>query len=273
MENCSWKTSLLLAVLPIVGISALPHKALTTEEALELGVAIYNSQAGDESLYRLLEAVPRPEWVLEVHSGLPPVLLENLCRDPRSDSNHALNFTIKETVCQAGDERSLEECDFQDDGVSDGCQSGLAMSRSPRQVCGQTMQRLLLLEERPPVVVLTCVTVARQEEEENEEEEEEEEEEDEEEEEKDQPRRVKRFKTFFKKLKKGVKNTVKKTSVALAARFRPFPLSIPVSDPGKTFCCPPTPTPPEFGSEHRCVPLSRFPVSQEKIVQERPRNM
>lgn len=61
------------------GSSSLPPTPLTSDQALELGVAIYNSQAGEDSLYRLLEAVPRPEWVraLEVHGGLPPVLFES----------------------------------------------------------------------------------------------------------------------------------------------------------------------------------------------------
>ncbi|KAL7977813.1 hypothetical protein Chor_010765 [Crotalus horridus] len=43
--------------------------------------------------------------------------------DPNSEGSQQLNFTLKETACQVEEERSLEECGFQEDGVSKGCSS------------------------------------------------------------------------------------------------------------------------------------------------------
>lgn len=63
MPGCSWKTWLLLAVLTVRGSASLPRRPLAFGEAVELGVAVYNSQAGEDARYRLLEAVPQPEWV------------------------------------------------------------------------------------------------------------------------------------------------------------------------------------------------------------------
>ncbi|KAL7977814.1 hypothetical protein Chor_010766 [Crotalus horridus] len=36
--------------------------------------------------------------------------------DPNSEGSQQLNFTLKETACQVEEERSLEECGFQEDG-------------------------------------------------------------------------------------------------------------------------------------------------------------
>ncbi|XP_026580595.1 cathelicidin-related peptide Pt_CRAMP2 [Pseudonaja textilis] len=170
MEGFFCKTLLVVAALAIGGTSSLPHKPLTYEEAVDLAVSTYNGKSGEESLYRLLEAVPPPKW------------------GPLSESNQELNLTIKETVCLVAEERSLEECDFQDDGAVMGCTG------------------YFFFGESPPVLVLTCEPLGEDEEQNQEEEEEEEKEEDE----KDQPRRVKRFKKFFRKLKKSVKKRVKK---------------------------------------------------------------
>uniref|UniRef100_A0A8C5RD82 Vipericidin n=1 Tax=Laticauda laticaudata TaxID=8630 RepID=A0A8C5RD82_LATLA len=128
MEGNVWKALLVIGALSISGTSSLPHKPLTYDKAVELGVAIYNSKAGEDSLYCLLEAVPQPEW------------------DPSSESNQVLNFTMKETVCPVEDVCSLEECDFQEEGVV-------------RQCTG-----CYFFHERPPVVALTCVVLAGMEE-------------------------------------------------------------------------------------------------------------
>ncbi|XP_039224724.1 lachesicidin-like [Crotalus tigris] len=180
MEGSFWKTLLVLAVCGTP--ASLAHRPLSYGEALELAVSIYNGKAGQASLYRLLEAVPQPEW------------------DPNSEGSQQLNFTLKETVCQVEEERSLEECGFQEDGVVLECTG------------------YYFFGETPPVVVLSCVPVGGVEEEEEEEEEEEpkaeaendeEVEKEKEDEEKDQPKRVKRF-TFYKKVKKSMKNLLNK---------------------------------------------------------------
>ncbi|KAM3821003.1 cathelicidin-related peptide-like [Vipera latastei] len=180
MEGFLWKIFL---VVTVGGTTCLAHRPLSYGEAVELAVSIYNGKAGEDSLYRLLEAVPQPEW------------------DPNSESSQQLNFTLKETVCQVEEERSLEECDFQVDGVILECTV------------------YYFFGETPPVVVLTCLPVGGVEEEEEEEEKKkkkkgeeqnDEEKEVEEDEEEDRPKRVKRFKKFFKKLKKSVKKRVKK---------------------------------------------------------------
>nr|U5KJJ0.1 RecName: Full=Cathelicidin-related peptide isoform 3; AltName: Full=Cathelicidin-related antimicrobial peptide; Short=CRAMP; AltName: Full=Vipericidin; Flags: Precursor [Crotalus durissus cascavella]U5KJM4.1 RecName: Full=Crotalicidin; Short=Ctn; AltName: Full=Cathelicidin-related antimicrobial peptide; Short=CRAMP; AltName: Full=Vipericidin; Flags: Precursor [Crotalus durissus terrificus]AGS36138.1 cathelicidin-like peptide precursor [Crotalus durissus terrificus]AGS36139.1 cathelicidin-like len=180
MQGFFWKTWLVLAVCGTP--ASLAHRPLSYGEALELAVSVYNGKAGEASLYRLLEAVPQPEW------------------DPSSEGSQQLNFTLKETACQVEEERSLEECGFQEDGVVLECTG------------------YYFFGETPPVVVLSCVPVGGVEEEEEEEEEEQkaEAENDEEvekekgDEEKDQPKRVKRFKKFFKKVKKSVKKRLKK---------------------------------------------------------------
>ncbi|XP_058035976.1 cathelicidin-related peptide Oh-Cath [Ahaetulla prasina] len=169
MEGSFWKTLLVVGALAVGGTSSVPHKPLNYDEAVDLAVSIYNNRSGEDSLYRLLEAVPQPEW------------------DPLSESNQELNITLKETVCQVAEERSLEECSFQEDGMVMGCTG------------------YYFFGEAPPVLVLTCEPVA-----EEEVEEEGNQEEEEEEDEKDQPRRVKRFKKFFKKAKKSLKKRVKK---------------------------------------------------------------
>uniref|UniRef100_A0A670ZCK4 Vipericidin n=1 Tax=Pseudonaja textilis TaxID=8673 RepID=A0A670ZCK4_PSETE len=160
MEGNVWKALLVIGALSLGGTSSLPHKPLTYDKAVELGVSIYNSKAGEDSRFRLLEAVPQPEWV-----GSP--LLS-------SESNQVLNFTMKETVCPVEDVCSLDECDFREDGVRRG-------TSVVRQCRGY-----YFFEERPPVVVIICVTVAGLEKEERAEEEEEEKEEGKEAEEKEE---------------------------------------------------------------------------------------
>nr|B6S2X0.1 RecName: Full=Cathelicidin-related antimicrobial peptide Na_CRAMP; AltName: Full=Cathelicidin-NA antimicrobial peptide; AltName: Full=Vipericidin; Flags: Precursor [Naja atra]ACF21000.1 cathelicidin-related protein precursor [Naja atra] len=177
MEGFFWKTLLVVGALTISGTSSFPHKPLTYEEAVDLAVSVYNSKSGEDSLYRLLEAVPALKW------------------DALSESNQELNFSVKETVCQMAEERSLEECDFQEAGAVMGCTG------------------YYFFGESPPVLVLTCKSVGNEEEqkqEEGNEEEKEVEKEEKEEDQKDQPKRVKRFKKFFKKLKNSVKKRAKK---------------------------------------------------------------
>nr|AKJ54480.1 cathelicidin precursor [Hydrophis cyanocinctus] len=173
MQGFFWKTLLVVAALTIGGTSSLPHKPLTYEEAVDLAVSIYNSKSREEFLYRVLDAVPPPKW------------------DPLSESNQELNFTIKETVCPVAEERSLEECGFQEDGAVMGCTG------------------YFFFGESPPVLVLTCEPLV-EEEQQKQEEGNEEEKEEKEEDEKDQPRRVKRFRKFFKRLLKSVRRAVKK---------------------------------------------------------------
>ncbi|XP_029142808.1 cathelicidin-related peptide Oh-Cath-like [Protobothrops mucrosquamatus] len=138
MEGFFWKTLMLVGVLSVSGRPHLPHEPLTYDDALCLGVEIFNKKAGEGSLYRLLDGVPQPEW------------------DPVSEGNQALNFTVKETVCPAEEGFSMDRCDFKEDGMV-------------RQCTGY-----YFLEERPPVAVLTCHTVGGTVKEEEKEEEEEE---------------------------------------------------------------------------------------------------
>uniref|UniRef100_A0A8C6XWF6 Vipericidin n=1 Tax=Naja naja TaxID=35670 RepID=A0A8C6XWF6_NAJNA len=115
MEGFFWKTLLVVGALTISGTSSFPHKPLTYEEAVDLAVSVYNSKSGEDSLYRLLEA------------------------DALSESNQELNFSVKETVCQMAEERSLEECDFQEAGVSGWCQAGLDTPFRWRQACAASV--------------------------------------------------------------------------------------------------------------------------------------
>ncbi|XP_070585924.1 cathelicidin-related peptide Oh-Cath-like [Erythrolamprus reginae] len=124
MEGFFWKTLMLVGVLSASGSPHLPHNPLSYDEALRLGVEIFNKKAREDSLYRLVEAVPQPEW------------------DPYSEGNQELNFTIQQTVCTAEEEFSMDECDFKENGLL-------------RQCMGY-----YFLQERPPVAVLTCDTVA-----------------------------------------------------------------------------------------------------------------
>ncbi|XP_032090774.1 cathelicidin-related peptide Oh-Cath-like [Thamnophis elegans] len=181
MEGSFWKTWLVVGALLVFGCSSLPHKPLTYEKAVDLAVAIYNSKAGEDCVYRLLEALAEPQW------------------DPISDSHEELNFTIKETMCLLEDVVFFDECDFKEDGVV-------------RQCTGY-----YYFDERPPVVVLTCEEKEEKKEEEEEEKKEEgkeaEKQEEKEEEEKDQPKREKRFLRVFRKLKKGLKKLFKRKKV------------------------------------------------------------
>ncbi|KAM6449247.1 cathelicidin-related peptide Oh-Cath-like isoform 2-T2 [Liasis olivaceus] len=137
MEGCFWRILLVAGTLSAAWATPLlPHKPLTYEEAVAFGVELYNEKAGEDSRYRLLEAVPQPEW------------------DPTSESTQELNFTIKETVCLVQEERAEDECDFKEDGLVKEC-SGY-----------------YFLNERPPVAVLTCEMVGGKEEETEEEKEE-----------------------------------------------------------------------------------------------------
>ncbi|XP_032090771.1 cathelicidin-related peptide Oh-Cath-like [Thamnophis elegans] len=169
MEGFFWKTLLLVGALSASGDSAPSQSPLSFEAAVEQGVVIYNSKAEGDTLYRLLEAAPQPDW------------------DPNSDGTQELKFTIKETVCRPEGEVSLDKCDFKEDGVV-------------RECTGE-----FFLGEKPPVAVVTCEAVEEIEEEEEEEkaeegEEKEEEKNQEEEEEEDEPERLKKLR---KKIKKG----------------------------------------------------------------------
>ncbi|KAM6450450.1 cathelicidin-related peptide Oh-Cath-like isoform 2-T2 [Liasis olivaceus] len=137
MEGCFWRILLVAGALSASGAAPPPHKPLIYEKAVALGVELYNEKAGEDSRYRLLEAVPQPEW------------------DPTSESTQELNFTIKETVCLVQEERAEDECDFKDNGLVKEC-SGY-----------------YFFDEMPPVAVLTCETVGGNEEETEEEKEEE----------------------------------------------------------------------------------------------------
>ncbi|XP_032090770.1 cathelicidin-related peptide Oh-Cath-like [Thamnophis elegans] len=170
MEGFFWKTLLLVGALSASGDSAPSQSPLSFEAAVEQGVVIYNSKAEGDNLYRLLEAVPQPDW------------------DPNSEGTQELKFTIKETVCRPEGEVSLDKCDFKEDGVV-------------RECTGE-----FFLGEKPPVAVVTCEAVEEIEEEEEEgeaaEEGEEEEQNQEEEVEEDEPERLKKLR---KKIKKGFK--------------------------------------------------------------------
>uniref|UniRef100_A0A8C6XWC8 Vipericidin n=1 Tax=Naja naja TaxID=35670 RepID=A0A8C6XWC8_NAJNA len=100
MEGIFWKTLLVVGALSASGHCAPSQKVLTYAEAVEQGVVNYNKKAKEDSLYRLLEAVPRPGW------------------DTNSKGTQELNFTIKETVCPAKEEASLDKCDFKEGGVN-----------------------------------------------------------------------------------------------------------------------------------------------------------
>ncbi|XP_026550105.1 cathelicidin-related peptide Oh-Cath-like, partial [Notechis scutatus] len=139
MEGFFWKTLLVVGALSASGHCAPSQKLLTYDEAVEQGVALYNSKAKEESLYRLLEAAPQPEW------------------DPNSEGTQELEFTIKETVCPAKEEVSLDQCDFEEGGVVRECTA------------------TYFLGEKPPMAVLNCKAVEGIEEEEEEVEEKEEE--------------------------------------------------------------------------------------------------
>uniref|UniRef100_A0A8C6XUV8 Vipericidin n=1 Tax=Naja naja TaxID=35670 RepID=A0A8C6XUV8_NAJNA len=100
MEGFFWKTLLVVGALTISGTSSFPHKPLTYEEAVDLAVSVYNSKSGEDSLYRLLEAVPAPMWVRTLHF------------------RSIVDFTLRrETVCPAKEEASLDKCDFKEGGV------------------------------------------------------------------------------------------------------------------------------------------------------------
>uniref|UniRef100_A0A8C6XTA6 Uncharacterized protein n=1 Tax=Naja naja TaxID=35670 RepID=A0A8C6XTA6_NAJNA len=65
-----WKqgwTLLVVGALSASGHCAPSQKVLTYAEAVEQGVVNYNKKAKEDSLYRLLEAVPRPGWVGTLH--------------------------------------------------------------------------------------------------------------------------------------------------------------------------------------------------------------
>uniref|UniRef100_A0A8C6XU30 Uncharacterized protein n=1 Tax=Naja naja TaxID=35670 RepID=A0A8C6XU30_NAJNA len=60
-------TLLVVGALSASGHCAPSQKVLTYAEAVEQGVVNYNKKAKEDSLYRLLEAVPRPGWVGTLH--------------------------------------------------------------------------------------------------------------------------------------------------------------------------------------------------------------
>ncbi|KAG8148192.1 hypothetical protein E2320_022598 [Naja naja] len=123
MEGIFWKTLLVVGALSASGHCAPSQKVLTYAEAVEQGVVNYNKKAKEDSLYRLLEAVPRPGW------------------DPNSKGTQELIFTIKETVCPAKKEASLDKCDFKEGGVVRECTA------------------TYFLGEKTPVAVLDCIAV------------------------------------------------------------------------------------------------------------------
>uniref|UniRef100_A0A8C5RHF0 Vipericidin n=1 Tax=Laticauda laticaudata TaxID=8630 RepID=A0A8C5RHF0_LATLA len=131
-------TLLVVGALAIGGTSSLPHKPLNFEEAVDLAVSIYNSRSGEETLYRLLKAVPQPEWV-----------------STPSLSNQELNFTIKETECLVEEERPLEECGFQEDGVSGPWQPALDTPFGPRGFCGSFLLAEMELESSFPAALVS----------------------------------------------------------------------------------------------------------------------
>ncbi|XP_070582969.1 cathelicidin-related peptide-like [Erythrolamprus reginae] len=174
MEGCLWKILLLVWALSDSGGCAPTQAPMSYEEAVEQGVVMYNSKAKEDHLYRLLEAVPQPDW------------------DPNSEGTQELKFSLKETVCTAEEEGSLDKCDFKEGGVV-------------RQ-CAATF----FLGEKPPMAVLNCEAVEGIEEEEEKEEVEEVEEKEEEdekgEEEEDQPERSRKLRKKIRKaLRKGLK--------------------------------------------------------------------
>ncbi|XP_039224747.1 cathelicidin-related peptide Oh-Cath-like [Crotalus tigris] len=136
MGSYFWKTVLVLGALSASGRCALSHQLLRYDEAVSQGVVLYNSKAEEDSFYRLLEAVPQPEW------------------DPNSEGTQELKFTIKETVCPAGKEHFSDECNFKEDGVVRECTA------------------TYFLQEKPPLAFVSCDAVEGIEEEEEEEEEE-----------------------------------------------------------------------------------------------------
>ncbi|KAL7977812.1 hypothetical protein Chor_010764 [Crotalus horridus] len=193
MGGYFWKTVLVLGILSASGHCAPSHQLLSYDEAVSQGVVLYNSKAEEDSFYRLLEAVPQPEWVcilpvgslvysLRVNTSLMGCRVDpSLCKDPNSEGTQELKFTIKETVCPGGKEHSSDECDFKEDGVVRECTA------------------TYFLQEKPPMAFVTCNAVEGIEEEEEEEKEEEE----------DQPERFKKLKKLFKKIKKGAKKGIK----------------------------------------------------------------
>ncbi|KAG8148196.1 putative Cathelicidin-related peptide Oh-Cath protein [Naja naja] len=99
MEGNFWKTWMVVGGLSFFGTTSLPHtKPLTYEKVVALAVAIYNSKAGEDCVYRLLEAFAEPQW------------------DPISESHQELNFTIKETMCLVEDEEEGEEVEKKEEG-------------------------------------------------------------------------------------------------------------------------------------------------------------
>ncbi|XP_070623429.1 cathelicidin-related peptide Oh-Cath-like [Erythrolamprus reginae] len=156
MEGCLWKILLLVWALSDSGGCAPSQAPLSYEEAVEQGVAMYNSDAKEGPLYRLLEAVPKPDW------------------DPNSEGTQELKFTIKETVCAAAEEGSLDKCNFKEGGVVRECTA-------------------TFLGEKPPMAVLACDTVEGAEEEEEEEEQVE-----------DQPERFKKLRKKIRKIRRRI---------------------------------------------------------------------
>ncbi|XP_013928483.1 PREDICTED: cathelicidin-related peptide Oh-Cath-like [Thamnophis sirtalis] len=138
MEGFLWKTLLLVGALSASGRSAPSPKLLTYDEAVVQAVVNYNGKAKEGSLYQLLEAAPQPDW------------------DPNFEGTQELKFTIKETVCRAEEEGSLDKCDFKEDGVVRDCTA------------------TYFLGEKTPVAFLDCKAVGETEEEEEEVEEKEE---------------------------------------------------------------------------------------------------
>lgn len=85
MEGSFWKTWLVVGTLSVFGCSSLPHnKSLTYEKAVNLAVAIYNSKAGEDCVYRLLEVLAEPDWVRTLQFRSTVGLFRAFCREDPS---------------------------------------------------------------------------------------------------------------------------------------------------------------------------------------------
>ncbi|XP_063003644.1 cathelicidin-related peptide Oh-Cath-like [Elgaria multicarinata webbii] len=125
MERYTWRVLVTLGL--VVAATALDPQQdapLSYEEAVSLGIDLYNQEPEVAFAFRLLEASPQPEW--------------------ESQSLQKLQFTMKETKCPVSEEVWLEQCDFKDDGLVKECSGSLSV------------------EEGAPVIQLNCETVAQE---------------------------------------------------------------------------------------------------------------
>ncbi|XP_053120695.1 cathelicidin-related peptide Oh-Cath-like [Hemicordylus capensis] len=120
MERSFWKVLMMVGAAAAAITLAPRQKPLTYKEAVMLAVDLYNERAAENFTFRLINAIPQPEW------------------DANSKSTQELNFTIKETGCPAQEECPEEESSFRCDGLVKAC-SGY-----------------YFLEEFPPVTIVSC---------------------------------------------------------------------------------------------------------------------